>query len=82
LFVIENRLRWQGYLEEDTDMCLIYAVFVFVGPRAGLALWWLVDQARFNVVYNNFFLPLLGFIFLPVTTIVWTIVWQVGGISG
>ena len=64
-------------------MCLIYLVLAFVGPRAALALWWLVDQARFNIVYNSFILPLLGFIFLPVTTIMWTIVWQVaGGISG
>ena len=63
-------------------MCLLYAVFLFVGPRAALALWWLVDQSRFNAVYNSFFVPMLGFIFLPVTTIMWTIVWQAGGVSG
>jgi len=63
-------------------MCLIYAVFLFVGPRAGLALWWLADQAKFSKVYDTFFLPLLGFIFLPLTTIMWTLVWQVGGIQG
>jgi len=63
-------------------MCLAYAVFLFVGPRAGLALWWLLDQARFNRVYDSFLLPALGFIFLPVTTIMYTIVWQVGGLDG
>jgi len=63
-------------------MCLIYLVFIFIGPRAALAIWWLVDQSRFNVVYDTFIWPLLGFIFLPVTTIMWTIVWQVGGVQG
>jgi len=63
-------------------MCLFYIIFIFVGPRAALAFWWLVDQSRFNVVYNNFFLPFLGFIFLPLTTIMWTLVWQVGGVNG
>src|SRR4051794_40217858 len=63
-------------------MCFIYLVFLFVGPRAGLALWWLLDQARFNLVYDNFVLPLLGFIFMPVTTIMYTIVWRAGGLDG
>ena len=63
-------------------MCLIYLVFLFVGPRAGLALWWLLDQTRFNQVYDTFVLPLLGFFFLPVTTIMYTIVWQAGGLDG
>jgi hypothetical protein len=63
-------------------MCLIYAVFFFVGPHAGLALWWLLDQSRFNLVYNNFFLPLIGFVFLPVTTIMYTLVWRPTGLDG
>lgn len=63
-------------------MCCLLTVFLFLGPRAALALWWLVDMTRFNVVYNNFFLPFLGFLFLPFTTIMYTLVWQPTGIEG
>ncbi|GIW06804.1 MAG: hypothetical protein KatS3mg060_1609 [Dehalococcoidia bacterium] len=66
-------------------MCCLLAVLVFLGPRAALAFWWLVDTARFNRTFDNFLLPLLGFLFLPFTTLVWVLVWNprtgVGGIE-
>ena len=63
-------------------MCCLFAVLAILGPRAALGLWWLVDQSRFNLVYDTFILPFLGFLFLPVTTIMWTLVWIPGGING
>jgi len=61
-------------------VCFLYLILIFVGPRAALALWWLVDQPRFNAIYDSFFVPFLGFLFLPVTTIMWTIV-GAGGVT-
>jgi hypothetical protein len=63
-------------------MCCLLTVLLFLGPRAALALWWLFDMTRFNVVYNTFLLPFLGFLFLPFTTIMYTLVWQPTGIEG
>ncbi|MDL1894991.1 hypothetical protein FBQ82_01835 [Anaerolineae bacterium CFX7] len=63
-------------------MCCLLTVFLFLGPRAALALWWLADMGRFNIVYNTFIMPFLGFLFLPFTTIMYTLVWQPNGIEG
>jgi len=64
-------------------MCCIFAILVFLGPRAGIALWWLIDPSRWNTVYDTFILPFLGFLFLPWTTLMYTTVWQVaGGVQG
>ncbi|MFN8534081.1 MAG: hypothetical protein U0556_11090 [Dehalococcoidia bacterium] len=62
-------------------MCCLFAVLVFLGPRVTLALWWLLDQARFNRVFDTFFLPVLGFLFLPFTTLMWVLIWDPSGIS-
>jgi hypothetical protein len=50
-------------------MCCVISSLFFLGPRAGLLIWWLVDPGRFSTVYNNLMLPLIGAIFLPVTTL-------------
>lgn len=64
-------------------MCCLLTTLVLLGPRFAVALWWLFDPARFNLVYGTFIWPLLGLIFLPFTTLMWTLVWQpVAGISG
>lgn len=63
-------------------MCCLLTVLLFLGPRAALALWWVFDMQRFNIVYNTFVLPFLGFLFLPFTTIMYTLVWQPTGIEG
>src|SRR6476646_790035 len=63
-------------------MCCIFAVLAFLGPRAGIALWWLLDPTRWNTVYDTFIWPFLGFLVLPWTTLMYTVVWTVGGING
>ncbi len=63
-------------------MCCLLTVLAFLGPRAAVALWWLVDQVRFNTLYNTFIWPLLGFIFLPFTTLMYTIINPIHGLAG
>lgn len=64
-------------------MCCYVTILVFFGPRTALALWWLIDQTRFNLAFNTAILPILGFLFLPWTTLMWVVVWNpVSGLDG
>jgi hypothetical protein len=61
--------------------CLL-AFGLAVAPRFFLVLAWLFSD-RWNVVWHgDFFLPLLGIIFLPFTTVMYMLVWTAGGIQG
>ena len=57
--------------------CLL-AVFAGFFPRLALVCLWIftndVDRA-----YDSFIVPLLGLIFLPLTTLVYALAWSPGG---
>ncbi len=57
-------------------MCCVISALFFLGPRAGLLIWWLVNPARFSIVYHNMLLPLIGTIFLPATTLTYTFIYK------
>jgi hypothetical protein len=63
--------------------CFFIALFAF-GPRLAFLIYWLVPQGRVmvNMAFQGWFLPLLGLIFLPWTTLMWVIVYGVNGIVG
>ena len=66
-------------------MCCLLTVLMFLGPRAAFAIWWLLDMAWFSRVYDTFIWPLAGFIFLPFTTLMWSLILKmdpVVGVSG
>ncbi len=62
-------------------MCCFFTVLVFLGPRAAILVWWLINPARWNLAFPNFIWPLLGFIFIPWTTMAYVLVFP-GGIVG
>ena len=63
-------------------MCCAITVLGLLGPRALVIFWWLVDPARWNVAFGgSALLPILGFIFLPWTTIAYVLFWTVGGLD-
>ncbi|NCF66351.1 MAG: hypothetical protein GWP61_10260 [Chloroflexi bacterium] len=63
-------------------MCCFLTALVFFGPRLAILVWWLVQPARFALAFpDGFLLPLLGFIFLPWTLIMYLLVYT-GGIVG
>ncbi len=62
-------------------MCCLAAVLVILGPRIGILIWWLADQLRWSAAFDTFIWPLLGFIFVPWTTLVYVAVFP-GGIDG
>lgn len=60
-------------------MCCIYTALIFFGPRFGILLWWLADPMRFAIAFgDNWVLPLLCFIFLPWTFLMYVLVAPVG----
>jgi hypothetical protein len=61
-------------------MCL-FLTLLFLGPRAAILLWWLIEPLRWSAVFDTFLLPFLGFMFLPWTTLMYVVV-GIGGITG
>jgi hypothetical protein len=60
----------------------LFALLSGFFPRLGLAILWIftteVDQA-----YETWVLPALGLIFLPLTTLVYALLWKpLGGVDG
>ncbi|MEN8114840.1 MAG: hypothetical protein ABFS21_10690 [Actinomycetota bacterium] len=55
-------------------MCCLAVVLMMIGPRAAILVWWLMDPLRWKFVYAHFFWPLLGFLFLPWTTLAYVVV--------
>ena len=53
-------------------MCCVLALLAFVGPRVALVLLWLFT-GYLSRAFDGVLLPLLGFLFLPWTTIAWAI---------
>jgi len=62
-------------------MCCLFSALVLLGPRAGILIWWLLEPAKWNLAFQTFIWPLLGFIFVPWTTLMYVLVFQ-GGIEG
>jgi hypothetical protein len=62
-------------------MCCFFTVLVFIGPRAAILVWWLIDTDRWEAAFDSFFWAILGFIFAPWTTLMWAAV-APGGVTG
>ena len=73
-------------------MCCLSTIFLVLISRIALVVWWLTDPQRFVLAFKNWNLPgsfaipswvwpLLGFIFLPWTTLAYLFLFP-GGIVG
>ena len=62
-------------------MCCFFTALILFGPRLAILVWWLIDAARWGAAFNSFIWALLGFIFLPWTTIMYVLVFP-GGVTG
>lgn len=63
-------------------MCCVLALLAFLGPRLVLFLLFLFTN-YLNRAFESVLLPILGFLFLPWTTIAWAIAQnEFGGASG
>jgi hypothetical protein len=62
-------------------VCCIFTVLALLGPRAAAVVWWLADSARWGLAFNGLLVPLLGILFLPLTTLMYVLVFP-GGVEG
>ena len=63
-------------------MCCVLALLAFLGPRLAIFLLWLLTSYM-SRAFDSFFLPFLGFLFLPWTTIAFAIANnEFGGANG
>jgi len=59
------------------------ALAAFLSPRLAIFLVWLLDNDRMAAAFNSFWIALLGFIFLPWTTLAWAVAYApVRGVTG
>lgn len=61
-------------------MCCFVGILAFLGPRVALAALWIFGD-RVELAFDSWWVPLLGLILLPWTTLVYAIVWQAGGLD-
>lgn len=64
-------------------MCCLLALLALGFPRLALILVWLLNPQFLNAAYSTIALPILGFIFLPLTTLAyaWAITFNGGASS-
>jgi hypothetical protein len=62
-------------------MCCAAASLVFLGPRFFIILWWIYDPTRWDRAFSTVLWPILGFLFMPWTTLMYVSV-QRGGVFG
>ncbi len=54
-------------------MCLLL-ILLLLGPRAAIVLYWLAWPARWELAFDTFIVPFLGFVIAPWTTLSWVVV--------
>lgn len=60
--------------------CLLMILAV-LGPRAVIFVWWLAEPARWQLTFDTWVVPLLGFVFMPWLTLMYVLV-APGGVAG
>ena len=55
-------------------MCCLFTTLALLGPRIGILVWWIMQPVRWQATFTSWLWPLLGFFFLPWTTIMYVAV--------
>ncbi len=62
-------------------MCCLAAIGAILGPRALAFIWWLFDPVRWGTTFDVAIIGILGWLFLPWTTVAYVFVYS-NGITG
>jgi hypothetical protein len=60
-------------------MCCLIALLGMIFPRAALVLVWLFDPPFINNAYPSIIVPILGLLFLPLTTLAYAFAFTLEG---
>ena len=64
-------------------MCCVSTIFILLGPRVAIFIWWLINPGLFSSAFNLWIWPLLFGLFAPFSMIGFLISWSLyKGISG
>jgi hypothetical protein len=65
-------------------MGCLFAIFASLFPRIGVLLLWLARPNLFEAAFGgNWWLPVLGILLLPFTTLIYALLWSPGvGLAG
>jgi hypothetical protein len=62
-------------------MCCFFTALLLVGPRLAILVWWLYSPIYTQTLFQTWIWPILGWIFLPWTVLMYMVV-APGGIVG
>ena len=62
-------------------MCCFFTTLLLAGPRVAMLVWWIFRPIYIYAAYDSWFWGLLGWIFLPWTTLMYLTIYP-GGIMG
>jgi len=62
-------------------MCAVL-VILLTGPRILMALWYLIAPRRWEAAFDMALWPILGFIFIPWTTLMFVLIAPGGNVDG
>jgi hypothetical protein len=68
--------------EGDITMGCLFALIGGLAPRFALFIYWIMRPAQVDAAFSTWIFPLLGIIFLPLATLLYAVLWTVGGLSG
>lgn len=60
-------------------MPCLFVLFAAFAPRLLLVFMWIARPNLMDQAFETFIIPLLGFIFLPFTTLMWVLLWASSG---
>jgi hypothetical protein len=63
-------------------MGCLFVLFAGVFPRLGLFIIWVARPNMVDAAFTTWIWPFLGIIFLPLTTLIYVILWRAGGLDG
>ena len=58
-------------------MCMVL-ILALLGPRAAMLIWWLASPNRWELAFDSFIVPFVGFLLFPWTTLMWVVVAPTG----
>ncbi len=63
-------------------MGCLFALIGGLAPRFAFFIFWIMRPAQVDAAFSTIIFPLLGLIFLPLATLLYAVLWTVGGLSG